>query len=177
MDKFKEWFVSQYFYSNMRFVHGDALFDKDGDIYRVLPVQMAFEAWQSRQSEFDAITEAILNQTQLLAKKQAEVDQLKEAIERQGKLAIQAMNEAHKGSRLELSIAKDIQASLKPELIESERQMNAELTDENMRLEARIEAACESINSFFDNQVSTPTPREYANFIAEILEALRGEHE
>lgn len=41
----------------------------------------------------------------------------------------------------------------------------------------RIEEACESINSFFDNQVSTPTPREYANFIAEILETLRGEHE
>lgn len=38
----------------------------------------------------------------------------------------------------------------------------------------RIEEACESINSFFDNQVSTPTPREYANFIAEILETLRG---
>ena len=71
--------------------------------------------------------------------RQAEVDQLNEAIERQGKLAIQAMNEAHKGSRLELSIAKDIQASLKPELIESERQMNAQLTDENMKLEARIE--------------------------------------
>lgn len=114
------------------------------------------EAWQSRQ---------------------AEVDQLKEAIERQGKLAIQAMNEAHKGSRLELSIAQNIQASLKPELIESERQMNAQLTDENMKLEARIDVACKSINSFFDNQVSTPTPREYANFIAEILEVLRGEHE
>lgn len=177
MDKFEEWFASQNFYANMRFIHGEGLFIKDGEVYRVLPVQMSWKSWQSRQSEFDAITEAILNQTQLLAKKQAEVDQLKEAIERQGKLAIQAMNEAHKGSRLELSIAKDIQASLKPELIESERQMNAELTDENMRLEARIEAACESINSFFDNQVSTPTPREYANFIAEILEALRGEHE
>ena len=72
--------------------------------------------------------------------RQAEVDQLKEAMERQGKLAIQAMHEAHKGSRLELSIAKDIQASLKPELIESERQMNAQLSDENMKLEAEVDA-------------------------------------
>lgn len=111
-------------------------------------------AWQSRQSEFDSMTEALLNQTQLLAKKQAEIDQLKEAIERQGKLAIQAMNEAHKGSRLELSIAKDIQASLKPELIESERQMNAQLTDENMKLEARIEAALKHANLNFWNAVT-----------------------
>ena len=130
-------------------------------------VNGAWCVWQSRQSEFDAITEAILNQTQLLAKKQAEVDQLKEAIERQGKLAIQAMNEAHKGSRLELSIAKDIQASLKPELIESERQMNAELTDENMRLEARIEAALKHANLNFWNAVT----------VGLMVKALRGEHE
>lgn len=71
--------------------------------------------------------------------RQPEVDSLKDAIDRQGKLAIQSIQEAHKASRLELSIAKDIQASLKPELIESERQMNAQLTDENMKLEARID--------------------------------------
>lgn len=38
-------------------------------------VNGAWCVWQSRQSEFDAITEALLNQTQLLAKKQAEVDE------------------------------------------------------------------------------------------------------
>ena len=53
MDKFKEWFVSQYFYTNMRFVHGDALFDKDGDFFRILAVQIAWEAWQSRQAEVE----------------------------------------------------------------------------------------------------------------------------
>jgi len=119
MDKFEEWFASQNFYANMRFIHGDGLFIKDGEVYRVLPVQMSWKSWQSRQAEFDAMTEALLNQTQLLAKQKAEVEE------------------------------KD----------------------------KRIEEACESINSFFDNQVSTPTPREYANFIAEILEVLRGEHE
>lgn len=99
--------------------------------------------------------------------RQAEVDQLNEAIERQGKLAIQAMNEAHKGSRLELSIAQDIQASLKPELIESERQMNAQLTDENMKLEARIEAALKHANLNFWNAVT----------VGLMVKALRGEHE
>lgn len=42
----------------------------------------ASEKMQSRQSEFDAMTEALLNQTQLLAKKQAEVDQLKNLLEK-----------------------------------------------------------------------------------------------
>lgn len=59
MDKFKEWFVSQYFYSNLRFVHGDALFDKDGDFFRILAVQIAWEAWQSRQAELDQAYEDI----------------------------------------------------------------------------------------------------------------------
>lgn len=99
--------------------------------------------------------------------RQAEVDQLKEAMERQGKLAIQAMHETHKGSQLELSIAKDIQASLKPELIESERQMNTQLTDENMRLEARIDAALKHANLNFWNAVT----------VGLMVKALRGEHE
>ncbi|MDV8155221.1 hypothetical protein [Acinetobacter bereziniae] len=104
--------------------------------------------------------------------RQAEVDQLKEAMERQGKLAILAMNEAHKGSRLELSIAKDIQASLKPELIESERQMNAQLTDENMKLEARIEEK--------DKRIAHLVKRlnELVGLAVDDLEeTLRGEHE
>lgn len=52
---FEKWFQDQDFYKNMRFIHGDALFIKDGDIYRVLPVQMAFEAWESRQAEVDQL--------------------------------------------------------------------------------------------------------------------------
>lgn len=60
------------------------------------------------------------------------------------------------------------------ERLESVINLNdSELKDKDKR----IDVACKSINSFFDNQVSTPTPREYANFIAEILEALRGEHD
>ncbi|WP_288496943.1 hypothetical protein [uncultured Acinetobacter sp.] len=59
MDKFKEWFVSQYFYTNMRFVHGDALFDKDGDFFRILAVQIAWEAWQSRQTEINQLQSQI----------------------------------------------------------------------------------------------------------------------
>lgn len=45
MSEFEKWFVDQDFYTNMRFIHGDKLFDKDGDVYRVLPVHIAFESW------------------------------------------------------------------------------------------------------------------------------------
>ncbi len=44
---FEEWFEDQYFYTNMRFRHGESLFFKDGDVYRKLPVQMAYMAWKS----------------------------------------------------------------------------------------------------------------------------------
>ena len=37
--------------------------------------------WQSRQSEFDAMTEALLNQTQLLAKQKVEVEEKDKRIE------------------------------------------------------------------------------------------------
>ncbi|MFW1982631.1 hypothetical protein ACG94M_04780 [Acinetobacter guillouiae] len=53
MDKFEEWFASQDFYTNMLFIHGDGLFVRDGDVYRVLPVQMTWEVWQSRQTEVE----------------------------------------------------------------------------------------------------------------------------
>lgn len=112
--------------------------------------------------------------------RQAEIDQLKEAMERQGKLAIQAMNEAHKGSRLELSIAKDIQASLRPELIESERQMNAQLTDENMKLEAEIEEKDKRIETalaLIDTTSYSEIQRRMPDFIDQLKVALRGEHE
>ena len=51
MSEFEKWFEDQDFYTNMRFIHGDRLFDKDGDIYRVLPVQIAYQGWNARQSE------------------------------------------------------------------------------------------------------------------------------
>ena len=53
MDKFEEWFQSQDFYTNLRFIHGDALFLKDGDVYRVLVVRTASKAWQEQQKRVD----------------------------------------------------------------------------------------------------------------------------
>lgn len=51
MSQFEQWFEQQDFYTNMRFIHGDALFTKDGDVYRVLPVQMTYTAHKHQQAE------------------------------------------------------------------------------------------------------------------------------
>lgn len=58
MSDFEKWFEDQDFYTNMRFIHGDKLFDKDGDVYRVLPVQMTYQGWSSqRQRSKDEFVE------------------------------------------------------------------------------------------------------------------------
>ena len=58
---FEVWFEDQDFYTNMRFIHGDKLFDKDGGAYRVLPVQMVYQGWSSQRQrskgEFISITQ------------------------------------------------------------------------------------------------------------------------
>lgn len=61
MGDFEKWFKDQDFYTNMRFIHGDKLFDKDGDVYRILPVQMTYQGWSSQRQrskdEFVALTQ------------------------------------------------------------------------------------------------------------------------
>ena len=53
---------------------------------------------------------------------------------------------------------------------------NMDIREKNTEFLKRIENTCKSIDSFFDDQVGTPSQREYCNFIAEIKQALRGEH-
>lgn len=58
--------------------------------------QAMWEAWQSRQSEFDAMTEALLNQTQLLAKQKVELeekDKRVESLEKQLKRSVIAIED------------------------------------------------------------------------------------
>ena len=58
MSDFEKWFEDQDFYTNMRFIHGDKLFDKDGDVYRILPVQMTYQGWSTqRQRSKDEFVE------------------------------------------------------------------------------------------------------------------------
>lgn len=79
MSDFEKWFVAQDFYTNMRFIHGDALFHKDGDVYRILPVQMTYLAWseqrQRTKDKFVSITQEW--HTKGWNNRQEEVDGLK----------------------------------------------------------------------------------------------------
>ena len=79
MSDFEKWFEDQDFYANMRFIHGDKLFDKDGDVYRVLPVQMTYQGWntqrQRSKDEFVAITQEW--HTKGWNARQGEIDELK----------------------------------------------------------------------------------------------------
>ncbi|WP_180122873.1 hypothetical protein [Acinetobacter sp. YH12086] len=79
MSDFEKWFKDQDFYTNMRFIHGDKLFDKDGDVYRVLLVQMSYQAWGSQRQrskdEFVALTQEW--HTKGWNARQGEIDELK----------------------------------------------------------------------------------------------------
>lgn len=79
MSDFEKWFAAQDFYTNMRFIHGDKLFDKDGDIYRALPVQMTYQGWslqrQRSKDEFVELTQEW--HTKGWNARQGEIDQLK----------------------------------------------------------------------------------------------------
>lgn len=79
MNDFEKWFEDQDFYTNMRFIHGDKLFDKDGDVYRVLPVQMVYRGWstqrQRSKDEFVALTQEW--HTKGWNARQGEIDSLK----------------------------------------------------------------------------------------------------
>lgn len=79
MNDFEKWFEDQDFYANMRFIHGDKLFDKDGDIYRVLPVQMTYQGWSSqRQRSKDEFVELTQEwHTKGWNARQGEIDELK----------------------------------------------------------------------------------------------------
>lgn len=79
MSDFEKWFKDQGFYTNMRFIHGDKLFDKDGDVYRVLPVQMVYQGWntQRQRSKEEFVTLTQEWHTKGWNARQGEIDQLK----------------------------------------------------------------------------------------------------
>lgn len=75
---FEVWFEDQDFYTNMRFIHGDKLFDKDGGAYRVLPVQMTYLAWLVGRAGIKEMDEVIKMQDADLRKYEKRIESLKE---------------------------------------------------------------------------------------------------
>lgn len=74
---FEVWFEDQDFYTNMRFIHGDKLFDKDGGAYRVLPVQMTYLAWLVGRAGIKEMDQVIKMQDADLRKYEKQIESLK----------------------------------------------------------------------------------------------------
>lgn len=81
MDNFEDWFSSQDFYTNLRFIHGDALFLKDGDVYRVLVVRIASDAWQEQQKQIEGRDFTIAAMSRSLVLANAKVDELQARVD------------------------------------------------------------------------------------------------
>lgn len=69
---------------------------------------------------------------------QKRIDELEITVEKQKNLSIKAIDNAKAGSSLELQLAQKLHAESQPDLIESERAMNAQLTNENLLLESKV---------------------------------------
>ena len=86
MSDFEKWFEDQDFYTNMRFIHGDKLFDKDSDVYRVLSVQMSYQGWstQRQRSKDEFVTLTQEWHTKGWNARQGEIDDLKAQLNNMG---------------------------------------------------------------------------------------------
>ena len=73
------------------------------------------------------------------------IAELELSLQKQAKAALQGMDSAKRVSSKMLNDAKQIQSSLKPELLDSERQANAVLTEENGKLHQQIEQLREAL--------------------------------
>ena len=126
---FEKWFKDQDFYTNMRFIHGDKLFDKDGDVYRILPVQMTYQGWstqrQRSKDEFVALTQEW--HTKGWNARQGEIDEL----QRRNQMLNDNIKE--QGQKL----------VYQNEVIETQAEKLLGLRDEKAGLQKRVAAALE----------------------------------
>ncbi|WP_171479074.1 hypothetical protein [Acinetobacter haemolyticus] len=45
MSEFEQWVKSTSHYQNLMLIHGERLFIKDGGQFKILAIQLAYEAW------------------------------------------------------------------------------------------------------------------------------------
>lgn len=57
--------------------------------------------------------------------------------------------------------------------LEANKCVSSKRREEVLCRDSKINAAKKEINDFFDNQTMTPSPREYANKLADVLELLK----
>ncbi|WP_312158889.1 hypothetical protein [Acinetobacter sp.] len=167
MSEFEKWFIDQEFYTNMRFIHGDKLFNRDGDVYRILPVQMTYRAWCSQhvmtKEQYIALTQEW--HTKGWNARQGEIDELKAQLNNMEQCYIQAKK------KLEDAIY------LKDEHRKRRCQLARELTRKSLRLtDAEFEyKRIKGLQAKDCLQIMRLTARNEK--LSDEVKALRGEHE
>lgn len=78
--------------------------------------------------------------------KDARIAELELALQKQAKAALHGMDAAKASATAMLKVATETQSQLNPELLNSERQANARLTEENEKLQKQIEQLREALN-------------------------------
>ena len=163
MSDFEKWFKDQDFYTNMRFIHGDKLFDKDGDVYRVLPVQMVYQGWntqrQRSKDEFVALTQEW--HTKGWNARQGEIEKLEIELSTTKQVL---------GNVIDMEVAKV--DNLKAQLNNMEA-CYIEKKTECDELQGRVGEALEEIQRALNCCESTET----ACVLGELVKALRGANE
>ena len=109
-------------------------------------------AWQSRQAEFDAMTEALLNQTQLLAKQKVEVEEKDKRIEELERSCISYKNQ--RDDYAQKLMVKSVHYS--------------SIQEELAKLKDRLELA---------HHLATQSTWSSLKQLKKVVKALRGEHE
>ena len=109
-------------------------------------------AWQSRQAEFDSMTEALLNQTQLLAKQKVEVEEKDKRIEELERSCISYKNQ--RDDYAQKLMVKSVHYS--------------SIQEELAKLKDRLELA---------HHLATQSTWSSLKQLKKVVKALRGEHE
>lgn len=55
LTEYELWVKQQDFYVTLRFSYGDAIFIRDGFVYRTLPIQLGWLAWQTKHNEIGTV--------------------------------------------------------------------------------------------------------------------------
>ena len=101
------------------------------------------------------------------------IAELELALQKQAKAALHGMDAAKASGTAMIKAATEMQSQLKPELIESERQANAVLTQENEKLHQQIEQLREALSLLLDCAIhgyDMPEDHSYAIISRNALE-------
>nr|WP_257218943.1 MULTISPECIES: hypothetical protein [unclassified Acinetobacter] len=165
---FEVWFEDQDFYTNMRFIHGDKLFDKDGGAYRVLPVQMTYLAWLVGRAGIKEMDEVIKLQDADLRKYEKQIEGLKEQLNNMEACYIEKKKEVEELQKTNISLEAGLRKNSKNK---------QKLLGKNIELQKRIDEYKKLTTSIRNEFDLWSDDSEFADVIEdqiENLEALRG---